>query len=101
MSRYARRVDASQPGIVRALRAVGASVTSLAPLGKDAPDLLVGYAGDTFLAECKSPGYEKAHKARLATQHQWRESWRGGPVFVWTTPEEAVRDVTMDARARR
>lgn len=41
--RRAARLDANQPEIVRALKAAGCSVQSLASLGDGVPDLLVGH----------------------------------------------------------
>lgn len=90
MSRFARRVDKSQPGIVEALRHAGCTVLSLAPLGKGAPDLAVGYRGFTYLMECKSPEYLKAHPQRQAEQKEWALWWRGGPVLLVSTVEQAL-----------
>lgn len=90
MSRFARRVDRSQAGIVEALRAAGCTVLSLAPLGKGAPDLAVGSGGFTYLIECKSPGYLKAHPERIAEQQRWARLWKGGPVLMCSTPEQAL-----------
>ena len=48
------RVDANQTDIVDGLRAHGASVESLAGLGKGVPDLLVAYMGKTYLVAIQS-----------------------------------------------
>ena len=45
--RRAARIDRNQPEIVKALRQVGAHVTSLAAVGDGVPDLLVGFQGMT------------------------------------------------------
>lgn len=50
------RIDTTQPAIVEALRAVGASVQSLASIGRGCPDLLVGYRMRWYVLECKSKG---------------------------------------------
>lgn len=97
MSRYARRVDHSQPDIVKALRAAGCTVVSLAPLGKGAPDLAVGTGGFTYLMECKSPQYKKAHPERIAEQHAWAKRWQGGPVLFVSTPAEALSALGLTA----
>jgi hypothetical protein len=79
MSPYTRRkVDTTQGPIVEALRAVGASVQSLAAIGKGCPDLLVGYRSRWYVLECKSPG------GRL-TEDEWAWVQRAkGPVeLVW------------------
>lgn len=83
--RRASKVDGNQEQIVRALRAVGCSVLSLAPLGRGAPDLLVGRNRSTWLLELKV-GREKVNDA----QAMFREGWRGCPVVVARSVEEAL-----------
>ncbi len=90
--RRAAKVDASQTQIVSALRAAGASVQSLAAVGKGCPDLLVGHAGRTYLMEVKEPHV----KGRLRpSQVDWHLAWMpyGGPLFVVETPEQALKAV--------
>jgi Holliday junction resolvase len=90
-------VDKTQAEIVKALRAVGASVVNLSRLGGGCPDLLVGYAGRTYLLEVKS---ERAYRAdgtlglsdRLAVegQEKFRMDWRGDAVVVVRSVEDAL-----------
>lgn len=88
--------DASEPAIIKALRAVGASVWPIS--GKDVPDLLVGYKGLTYLLEVKSrlsntkkDGYTRKTTTKVSEgQQAFQDSWRGGPVRVVHTPEEAL-----------
>lgn len=89
--RRAAKVDDSQPRIVRAMRAVGATVISLAGLGDKAPDLLVGFRHQTYLFEVKTPGREMHHRQHAIEQAEWRAKWPGGPVHVVSTPEQALR----------
>lgn len=100
--RWAYHKDAAHKPIVTALRAIGATVQALH--GKDVPDLLVGYRGKTLLLEVKSAGLEALDKRdgkvrrRSGTlskgQREWAERWRGGPVAVVHTPEEAIAAVS-------
>jgi Holliday junction resolvase len=83
--RRAARVDANQEQIVSALRAAGASVQSLAPIGKGCPDILVAFRGDMFLMEVKQ-GKGKPNDL----QKTWHEAWKAG-VHVVYGPEEALR----------
>lgn len=48
------RVDTNHKAIVDGLRDVGASVVSLATIGRGVPDLLVGYRGVNYLLEVKT-----------------------------------------------
>ena len=93
-----RRPDAAQPGIVRAVKAIGATVFSI--VGKEGePDLAVGYRGHTLLREVKTPGrltHDKPHRLR---QEAFHAAWRGDAIQVWSTPEQAVAEL-MDLEAR-
>jgi len=100
--RWAYHKDTAHKPVVTALRAIGATVQALH--GKDVPDLLVGYRGQTFLLEVKTAGAETLDKRNGRTyrrttqlsegQREWAERWRGGPVAVVHTPEEAIAIVT-------
>jgi Holliday junction resolvase len=87
----AARIDANHEQVVSALRAAGASVQSLAGVGKGVPDLLVGYQGQTLLLEIKDG--RKLPSARLLTKDQlrWHGSWKGGALAVVDSPDAALR----------
>ena len=89
--RRAAKVDANQEQIVQALRACGATVQSLAGVGKGVPDLLVGYQGKTLLLEVKDG--RLAPSARRLTEDQlvWHGAWRGGPLAVVDGVDAALR----------
>lgn len=81
--------DASQDGIVAALKAVGATVEDMSRVGR-VPDLLVGYLGRNYLIECK-PATGSAKQLRLRdTQEKWHGEWEG-QVAVAHTPADAIR----------
>jgi Holliday junction resolvase len=87
----AAKIDANQEQIVTALRAAGATVQSLAGVGKGVPDLLVGYQGQTLLMEVKDG--HKPPSARLLTEDQlkWHGNWKGGALAVVDSPDAALR----------
>jgi len=89
--RRAAKIDANQQQVVTALRAAGATVQSLAAVGKGVPDLLVGFQGKTLLMEVKDGS--KPPSARELTEDQliWHGAWRGGPLSVVDGPEAALR----------
>lgn len=89
--RVAAKIDANQEQVVLALRAVGASVQTLAAVGKGVPDLLVGFQGKTLLLEVKDG--RKPPSARRLTEDQlkWHGAWRGGPLAVVDGPDAALR----------
>lgn len=78
------RRDANEAEIVAAMRRCGASVVRMSIPG--APDLLVGFRGNTFLVEVKAP------KGKLTgPQEHWIMQWRGGDVHVVRTIDDALR----------
>lgn len=86
--RYAAKVDGNHREIVRVLRALGATVLSLAAVGHDAPDLLVGWRCINYLLEVKQPGEQPTDGQRL-----WHLTWNGRRVKVVTSPDEALRAI--------
>jgi len=87
----AAKIDANHEAVVLALRSAGATVQSLAGVGKGVPDLLVGYQGQTLLMEIKD-GF-KPPSARFLTKDQlrWHGSWKGGALAVVDSPDAALR----------
>jgi hypothetical protein len=82
--RRAAKVDANQDQIVSALRASGATVQSLAQVGKGCPDLLVSYGGQLYLMEVKS-GKGEPNELQL----KWHATW-DSEVYVVYGPDEAL-----------
>ena len=70
--RKAARIDSNQREIVAFLKIIGASVTSLAAVGRGCPDLLVGFKGMNYLFEIKG---EKGKVSNC--QQLWHASWNG------------------------
>ena len=83
------RVDENQPEIVKALRQAGATVQSLAAVGKGCPDLLVAYCVQNYLVEVKDGN--KPPSARKLTREQeiWHKLWQA-PVYVVKNTAEAL-----------
>ena len=85
--RYAARVDSNHKEIADGLRERGYSVLSLARLGFDAPDLLVGTGTHNVLLEVKAKG------GKLSPgQKEFFALWRG-PKGVVRSIEEALEIV--------
>lgn len=87
--RRAARVDANQRIIVDGLRAAGASVQSLAAIGKGCPDLVVGYQGKNFLLEVKDGAKPRWAQALTPDQEGWWRTW-DGQVCVVRSLEDAL-----------
>ena len=87
----AARIDANHEQVVSALRAAGASVQSLAGVGKGVPDLLVGFQGKTMLMEVKDGKKTPSERRLTEDQLKWHGAWRGGPLAVVDSPDAALR----------
>lgn len=93
MPRYAARRDTTHADIRDGLRQAGFSVFDAGGVGGDFPDLVVGAHGHTFLFEVKSPaGKASDGQARFAA------GWRGGPVSVVYTLEQALGEIIRHVR---
>jgi hypothetical protein len=91
--RRAARTDSNHSEVVSTLRSAGCYVLSLAAIGGGVPDLLVwaptiGYA----LLEVKDGSKPPSARKLTPDQQDWHRAW-GGPVFIVTNPEEALRAV--------
>ena len=82
--RYAR-TDANHSQIVDCLRKCGASVQSLASIGKGCPDLLVAKDGETWVIEVKGKTGQLT-----PDQVEWISKWRG-PVHIVRTEDDVLR----------
>lgn len=88
--RLAAKIDKNQTEIVAALRKAGASVQSLAAIGKGCPDLLVGYNGFTVLMEIKAPDAPFGRAALTKDQIKWHSEWRGSSLAIVNSVEGAL-----------
>lgn len=84
MRRHA--ADKNQKPIVRALRKLGAKVVVITGTGEaGAPDLFVGWAGETFAMETKQ------RTGKLSDgQVKFHGEWKGGPLTVVRSVADAV-----------
>ena len=94
MTRRAANIDALQPEIVKAARSIGATVQTLAGVGKGCPDLVIGWQGRNYLVEVKSrenarrmgKGVPSATKLTELEQ-KWHDAWRGQVAIVETVED--------------
>ena len=87
----AARIDANHEQVVSALRAAGASVQSLAGVGKGVPDLLVGFQGKTLLMEVKDGRKTPSERQLTDDQIRWHGAWNGGPLAIVDGVDAALR----------
>jgi len=86
---YAKRIDANQNSIVKALRAKGATVRIVSQ-GDGLPDLLVGYKGETALLEVKDGDKPPSARSLTDAEEKFFVEWTGGILAVVNNVEEAL-----------
>lgn len=88
--RYAAKIDANQPDIVKGLRSLGCVVWSTAGVGKGFPDIVVGHGGRNYLFEIKDPGKEPSRRRLTEREGEFFTLWADkGQVNVILTVEDA------------
>lgn len=83
----ARRVDANQPEIVKALRSMGASVQPIHVVGKGCPDLLVGWRNTNWLFEVKDGSLPPSRRELTDDEVKFAQGWRGQVATVETVED--------------
>src|SRR5689334_18553459 len=94
-----RKTDQNHTAVVRALRAVGASVSSTAAVGGGFPDLVVGFRGVNYALEVKDGSRIPSRRKLNALEQKFHDSWRG-TVHVVESPEDALRVIGATLRSR-
>lgn len=87
--KYAARIDANQPEIVKALRKMGATVLHLHTLGRGAPDILIGFRGKNALAELKDGTKSPSARQLTEDEKKFHAEWRG-QVAIIESVEQAI-----------
>ena len=89
--RFAARVDTNHAEVVAAFRKCGVSVIDLSRVGGGCPDLALGCAGKTALAEVKRDKKAKYTPAQL----DFLTWWNGAPVFRIESLEHVAQAVAF------
>ncbi len=84
------RADDNQKEIVKALRAIGCTVTVASQVGGGFPDLVVGFWGINHLIEIKDGDKPKSKQRLSKVQQKFHDNWRG-KVSVVTSIDEAIK----------
>jgi len=71
------------------MRAIGATVQTLAAVGDGCPDLLVGWMGRNLLLEVKDGSKPPSQQRLNDRQLRWHREWRGRVTTV-ASVEEAL-----------
>ena len=93
------RKDKNHNRIVNVLHRLGFSWMDMAELGDGRPDGLAGRDGVNFLCEIKNPETAYGRKGLSDRQKRFAERWRGGPVYVLSTPQDCTTLLNGDREA--
>ena len=106
MPKYAAKVDANQPEIVQAFRAMGCSVSHTHTAGEGFPDLAVGFKGAhgpvTVLVEVKDGSKPLSGKQLTGAQKIWHREFQGAKAIVESVEQvaELVNSYRRGSRAK-
>jgi len=94
MTRIRAKVDDNQAEIVKALRAIGATVLHTHQLGQGAPDIVCGYRGVNYMLELKDGKKPPSARKLTPDELKWHGEWRG-KAHVVESVQEAINVVTL------
>jgi hypothetical protein len=83
------RKDNNHNMIVDILKKGGVVVKDLSKAMNGIPDILVWHFEKWHLIEIKNPKTDYGKKGLNPKQQKWAEEWRGGPVFIIRTEDDA------------
>lgn len=98
MTGYAKKIDANQPEIVKALRLAGCTVEHLFAVGKGCPDLLCAIDGQVFLVEVKDGAKVPSAQKLTPDQVVWHADWKA-QVHIVNSVAAALAVVDLYRRA--
>jgi hypothetical protein len=85
-------VDRNHAEVVKALRQIGCTVQSLAPVGQGCPDILVGFRERNYVLEIKDGKKPPSERKLTPDEIHWHANWNGQKAVVGTV-DEALRAV--------
>ena len=88
--KYGAKRDANHTTIFGAINAITA-VKDLSNAGCGVPDGLAWVNGGWHLFDVKNPQTGYGRRGLNQRQKSWADDWRGGPVFLIYSPDEAIR----------
>jgi hypothetical protein len=89
--RYGLRKDLNHWEITALLDQLGIGFVDMSALGRGVPDLVVGLRGIAHLWEIKNPQNSYGKRGLNKNQIKWAENWRGSPVYVISSEDDALR----------
>ncbi len=94
MSRFRRMKDSNHGSVVNAFQCAGATWLNIEGSTPGAPDGALGVSGHTYLVEIKNDTKLKKDQPKPA-QVAFAQKWRGSPVHLVRSPQEAWQLVAL------
>lgn len=88
--KYGVKKDANHNEIINAFKKLGAGVLDLSSVGNGVPDLLVYCRGIIYLVDIKNLLTGYGRRGLNPLQKEWAKDWKGGPVYLIYTVEDAA-----------
>lgn len=88
--KYGVKKDANHVEIVAAFKKLGADIIDLSAVGRGVPDLVVWCRMAWHLVDIKNPKTGYGRRGLNARQKEWADEWKGGPVYLVSTLEQAA-----------
>lgn len=89
MSYQIKRVDRNQVEIVKLLRKLGVTVRVTSQVGQGFPDLVISYAGRTYLVELKDGEKPPSLQRLTECEEKFHQSWQD-KVYIINSAESAI-----------
>lgn len=94
--KYGIKCDANHKDLVNCLRKLGADVLDISTVGCGVPDLVVWCRGNWHLVDIKNPNTGYGKRGLNKNQKQWAAHWKGGPVYMIYSTDDAIALVNGD-----
>jgi hypothetical protein len=94
--RYGAKKDENHVAIQEAIEAFGIPVYDMSGAGSGVPDCLVWIRESWQLVEIKNPKTAYGRRGLNAIQKVWIDKWRGGPVHILKSVDDALAFVKGD-----
>jgi hypothetical protein len=88
--KYGAKKDANHIAIVQVMKQCGVPVYDLSGAGNGVPDCIAWVKNEWRLVEIKNPKTGYGRRGLNPIQQKWIDQWRGGPVFILKSVDDAL-----------
>jgi hypothetical protein len=88
--KYGAKKDQNHAAIVQVMQQCGVPVYDLSSAGRGIPDCIAWVKEQWRLVEIKNPKTGYGRRGLNPVQQKWIDQWRGGPIFVLKSVDDAL-----------